>query len=110
MAYKNKNKKSSLDSSARLKILVIAILTCLAFLLFNNNGLIYFFKARQEHESLIEKKMELESKEAQLLNEKRMLQNDEKHIEKTAREQYNMVKPGEKVYKVIEEDNLWTEN
>ncbi|MFA6619217.1 MAG: septum formation initiator family protein [Candidatus Neomarinimicrobiota bacterium] len=103
MAYKNKNEKKTFDSSARLKVIVIVILICLALLLLNNNGLLYLFKAKEEHEDLIEEKIDLETKQALLLNEKKMLENNESYIEKTAREQYNMVKPGEKVYKVITE-------
>ena len=65
--------------------------------------MIKLFQAKKENQVLIEKKENLEAKENELLDEKEKLQHDKKYIEKTAREQYNMVKPGEKVYKVIEE-------
>ncbi len=106
MVVHNKDKQKAFNSSARLKVIILLILLCFAFLLLNNNGLVYLFKAKQKNTELIEKKMELESKEENLLNEKEMLQSDKKHIEKKAREQYNMVKPGEKVYKVIEEEDF----
>jgi cell division protein FtsB len=99
----HKNKKAFLDNQARIKIILIVVLLCLAFLLLNNNGILNLFKAKQENTVLIQEKEALESKEKNLLEEKEKLQTDKKHIEKTAREQYNMVKPGEKVYKVIEE-------
>jgi septum formation initiator len=85
----HKDKKPLIDTQARIKIILIAILISIAFLLLNNNGMIKLFKAKQENNALIE--------------QKEKLQNDKKYIEKTAREQYNMVAPGEKVYKVIEE-------
>lgn len=66
--------------------------------------MIKLFQAKHENRVLIEKKESLEAKKNELLEEKDKLQNDKKYIEKTAREQYNMVKPGEKVYKVIEEE------
>ncbi|MCK5817224.1 MAG: septum formation initiator family protein [Candidatus Marinimicrobia bacterium] len=97
------NKKSVIDRSAKIKIVLIILLLCVAFLLLNNNGMIKLFQAKKENQELIEKKEDLEVKENELLDEKEKLQHDKKYIEKTAREQYNMVKPGEKVYKVIEE-------
>ncbi|MCK4529871.1 MAG: septum formation initiator family protein [Candidatus Marinimicrobia bacterium] len=97
------NKKSVIDRSAKIKIVLIILLLCVAFLLLNNNGMIKLFQAKKENQVLIEKKENLEVKENELLDEKEKLQHDKKYIEKTAREQYNMVKPGEKVYKVIEE-------
>jgi len=97
------NKKSVIDRNAKIKIVLIILLLCLAFLLLNNNGMIKLFQAKKENQVLIEKKENLEVKENELLDEKEKLQHDKKYIEKTAREQYNMVKPGEKVYKVIEE-------
>jgi len=100
----HRDKKPLFDRSARIKIIVIVILLCIAFLLLNNNGVIRLFQEKKQNQVLIEKKEELEAKETELLEEKEKLQNDKKYIEKTAREQYNMVKPGEKVYKVIEEE------
>jgi cell division protein FtsB len=100
----HRDKKKLFDSSARIKIILIIILLCIAFLLLNNNGLIRLFQEKKQNLELIEKKEELEQRETELNEEKEKLQNDEKYLEKTAREQYNMVKPGEKVYKVIEED------
>lgn len=99
----HRDKKPLIDRSAGIKIILILLLLCIAFLLLNNNGLIRYFQAKNENQTLIEKKEELEVKEAELQEEKEKLQNDKKYLEKTAREQYNMVNPGEKVYKVIEE-------
>ncbi len=65
--------------------------------------MIRLFKEKKQNHALIEKKEELEAREKELLEKKEKIQTDKKYIEKTAREQYNMVKPGEKVYKVIEE-------
>ncbi len=99
----HRDKKPLIDTSARIKIILIVILLCIAFLLLNNNGMIKLFQAKKENQVLIEKKESLENLETELFEEKEKLQHDKKYIEKTAREQYNMVKPGEKVYKVIEE-------
>ncbi len=103
MVYRTK-KTSPLDARARIKIILIVILLCIAFLLLNQNGLIRLFQAEHEHRTLIEKKESLEQRSKELQEEKEKLQTDTKHIEKVAREQYNMVQPGEKVFKVIEEE------
>jgi cell division protein FtsB len=96
-------KSSPFDSKAKLKLLLIILLLCLALLLLNKNGLISLFKEKQIHQHLIEEKTELEEKKLSLEEEKEKLLNDRQYIEKIAREQYNMVLPGETVYKVIEE-------
>ncbi|MCD6336995.1 MAG: septum formation initiator family protein [Candidatus Marinimicrobia bacterium] len=97
------NKNPIIDRKAKIKIILIVLLMCIAFLILNNNGMITLFQVKHENQILIEKKETLEAKRIELLEEKEKLQHDKKYIEKTAREQYNMVKPGEKVYKVIEE-------
>lgn len=66
--------------------------------------MIKLVQEKGEHYELIEKKAELEATQKELLEEKERLLNDKKYIEKIAREQYNMVLPGETVYKVIEEE------
>ena len=104
------NKNPVIDRRAKIKIILIVLLLCIAFLLLNNNGLIKVFQAKHENQVLIEKKENLETKQSELIEQKDKLQHDKKYIEKTAREQYNMVKPGEKVYKVIEEEWLVTGN
>ncbi|MDZ7822008.1 MAG: septum formation initiator family protein [Candidatus Marinimicrobia bacterium] len=87
-----------------MKVVLIIILLCLAFLLLNRNGMVRLVQQKQEHREFIEKKITLEKKQKALLEEKEHLLNDKTYIEKIAREQYNMVLPGETVYKVIEEE------
>ena len=102
MVFPPKN-KSLIDTKARFKIILIVILIGISFLLMNRHGMIRLFRAEQEYKTLIEEKGSLERQKNEILEEKEKLQKDRKHIEKIAREQYNMVLPGEKVYKVIEE-------
>ena len=45
----------------------------------------------------------LRSQIAQLEKEEERLKFDEEYIERIAREKFKMVKPGERVYKVVEE-------
>lgn len=101
MSYPPK-KSSALTPKVRLKLLLIILLLCFALLLLNRNGLISLVKERQTLKTLSEEKINLEKRHLSLEEEKEKLLNDKEYIEKIAREQYNMVLPGETVYKVIE--------
>ena len=72
-------------------------------LLFNDLGLVRMFELRLKRNVIkaeIEQiKLEISEKE----EEKNRLENDPEYIEKIARENYRMVKPGEKVYRVRDE-------
>ena len=72
-------------------------------LLFNDLGLVRMFELRSKRNLIraeIEQiKLEISEKE----EEKNRLENDPDYIEKIARENYRMVKPGEKVYRVRDE-------
>ncbi len=103
MVFRQK-KSSAFDARAKVKVVLIIILLCLAFLLLNRNGMVRLVQEKREHREFIEKKITLEKKQKALLEEKEHLLNDKTYIEKIAREQYNMVLPGETVYKVIEEE------
>ena len=103
MVFRQK-KPPALDARAKIKIIFIVILICLAFLLLNRNGIIRLVQEKREQHALIENKTELQEKKAALTEEKERLLHDPEYIEKIAREQYNMVLPGETVYKVIEEE------
>ncbi|MDD3716197.1 MAG: septum formation initiator family protein [Candidatus Marinimicrobia bacterium] len=86
-----------------MKVLLIVLILCFALLLLNKNGAISLFKEKQNQRTLVEEKIRLEQEHKLLKDEKTKLLDDKQHIEKIAREQYNMVFPGETVYKVIEE-------
>ena len=52
---------------------------------------------------MIQKKISQLREEKEILkNEKNKIENDLDYIEKIAREKYKMVKPGEKIFKVID--------
>ncbi|MDD3094731.1 MAG: septum formation initiator family protein [Candidatus Neomarinimicrobiota bacterium] len=96
-------KNSPFTTPVRIKILLILLILCFALLILNKNGIISLFKEKQIQQTLVEEKLLLEQSQNSLKEEKEKLLNDKQHIEKIAREQYNMVFPGETVYKVIEE-------
>ncbi|MDD5710309.1 MAG: septum formation initiator family protein [Candidatus Marinimicrobia bacterium] len=94
---------SPFTTPVRVKVLLIVLILCFALLLLNKNGAISLFKEKQNQRTLVEEKIRLEQEHKLLKDEKTKLLDDKQHIEKIAREQYNMVFPGETVYKVIEE-------
>ena len=71
-------------------------------LLFNDMGIIKWYELRQERKYL---KMEIDQvllREQKLAEELKLLENNEEYIKKIARERFYMVKPGEKVFRVVD--------
>ena len=102
--YSAKKKRSQLRTKAltRKGILrwVLAIIFIGLFLIFftGNKSLFRLYslhkeekKLKKQHENLLQQNRELE-------NEINNLKTDEKHLEKVAREKFNMKKEGEEVY------------
>lgn len=59
---------------------------------------------KAEQEEMARKIQELDQKIAVLLEEKRLLEEDREYLEKMARSELGLVKPGEEVYKFVEEE------
>ena len=71
-------------------------------LLFNDMGIIKWYELRQERKYL---QMEIDQillREQKLAEELKLLENNEEYIKKIARERFYMVKPGEKVFRVVD--------
>lgn len=71
------------------------------FLLFAENGLLRRLKLERDRAALIEKIRIAEDEQKRLREQSRALDGDKKAIEKVAREKYGMIRPGEKVYKIV---------
>ena len=70
--------------------------------IFGDHGLLKLYKIKNERQ-LIQKKIALLREEREKLKtEKIKIENDLSYIEKIAREKYKMVKPGEKIFKVVD--------
>ncbi len=91
---KNKKKNSRIKFSAL--IYLIAPIIILAFLIFNDKGILKYLKIKDKVKSLEEKIDSSENRIKQLEAEIDSLKNDQFKIEKTAREKYNMKRPLEK--------------
>ena len=71
-------------------------------LLFNDMGIIKWYELRQEKKYLKMKIDQILLKEQKLSEELKLLENNEEYIKKIARERFYMVKPGEKVFRVVD--------
>ena len=84
-------------------LMVIIIFGCISLLLFSDRGLINLWSLKKEKLDIQNEINDLRNQISLLEKEEEKLKFDEKYIEKIAREKFKMVKPGERVFKVIEE-------
>lgn len=92
------------DGKTKFVIFIIILLIGLAYLIFNEYGVIKFVKLQNELNKVNEQIENIEKENTALKNEIDSLQKKiPAKIEKTAREKYNMIRPGEKVIEITEE-------
>ena len=72
---------------------------------FGDHGIFQLYKLKKERENIQMHITELRRNRELLTTEKNRLENDLNYIEELAREKYRMAKPGEKVFKVITEND-----
>ena len=72
------------------------------FLLANDMGIIRWYQLRHERNQVQAEIERLIREEAVLTNELDRLINDKEYIKKIAQEKFYMVKPGEKIFRVID--------
>ena len=91
-----KNKKSK-----KIIFLIIIILGCIP-LFFNELGAFKWYQLKKERYQMQTEIDNLLLKEKKLLKKLYLLENDDSYIKQIAREQFHMVKPGEKNFQVID--------
>ena len=72
------------------------------FLVSNDMGIVRWSQLHRERNQVKAEIDQLIQEEAELTNELDRLTNDKEYIKKIAREKFHMVKPGEKVFRVID--------
>tara|TARA_B100000900_G_C20592056_1_gene721977 strand:- start:2061 stop:2345 length:285 start_codon:yes stop_codon:yes gene_type:complete len=82
-------------------LMMAIILGCVSLLLFSDRGLINLWSLKKEKLEIQNEINNLRNQIALLEKEEEKLKFDEKYIEKIAREKFKMVKPGERVFKII---------
>ena len=85
--------------------MVTIIVGCISLLLFSDRGLINLWSLKKEKLEIQNEINDLRNQIDLLEKEEEKLKFDEKYIEKIAREKFKMVKPGERVFKVKDEES-----
>ncbi len=86
-------------------LMVTIIFGCISLLIFSDRGLINLWFLKKEKQEIQNEINDLRNQIAMLEKEEEKLKFDEKYIEKIAREKFKMVKPGERVFKIVDEDS-----
>ena len=84
-------------------IILLLCITLLIIFIFGDHGLLQLYKLKRDRAKVQAQISQLRKERERVTVEKNRLENDIQYLEKLARERYRMVKPGEKVYKVIPE-------
>ena len=85
-------------------IILLLCITLLIIFIFGDHGLLQLYKLKRNRAKVQDQISQLRKERERVTVEKNRLENDIQYLEKLARERYRMVKPGEKVYKVIPEN------
>ena len=97
----SQKKKRSIFQTRSIFFPIILVLSSM-ILLFNEMGIVKWYNLRQERNQIQAEIGRLILEEKDLTAELDRLEEDEEYLKKIARERFQMVKPGEKVFKVID--------
>ena len=99
------NKNGSLPIFQKQFFKGLIFLICFSLIIvfiFGDHGLLKLYKIKNERQKIQNKIASLRLEREELKDEKIKIENDLDYIEKIAREKYKMVRPGEKIFKVID--------
>ena len=98
---KKKNRKKTIFKNRMMAFPFILIVSGL--ILFSNDmGIVRWYQLRQERNKIQSNIDRLLHEEIELTSELNRLTNDTEYIKKIAQEKFHMIKPGEKVFRVID--------
>jgi len=100
LGQKMKRKKTIFQN--RIMIFPLIIILGVLFLLSNDMGIYRWYQLRKERNHIQAEIDQFIQDEAKLTDELDRLKNDDDYIKMIAREKFHMVKPGEKVFRVID--------
>ena len=98
---KSWKKKKSFFKNRNMIFPIIMVLGAI-MLFFNDMGIVKWYQLKQERLHIQTEIDRLILEEKDLTAELDRLENDDEYIKKIARERFHMVKPGEKVFRVID--------
>ena len=96
---------SSFATTQKQFIQGLVFLVCMSLIIvfiFGDHGLIKLYKIKSQRKKVQNHITQLREEREKRKEEKNKIENDLDYIEKIAREKYKMVKPGEKIFKVLE--------
>jgi len=102
---KKKFNPNPIATTQRQFIQGIVFLICMSLVIifiFGDHGLIKLYKIKNQRKKVQNHIAQLRQEKEKKEEEKNKIENDLDYIEKIAREKYKMVKPGEKIFKIIE--------
>ena len=103
---RKKRKKLLKKHNNKLKLIFILFILQSSFLIFNEAGLIKLIRLKSNQAEVQSEVQTLLNQQIKLQEEIIKLEINEEYIEKIAREKFMMVKPGEKVFKVVDKKNI----
>ena len=112
MPKRYKRQIKTFSNTAR--IWTIGLIVCLLFLFFNDTGALKWLQLKAQKEQTNEEITTLLQHQIKLREEIQKLETDMNYLEQVAREKFMMVKPGEKLFRVVNtktfEENKTIEN
>ena len=105
--YKQKRIRSKSGSIAKTQkqfIQGLVLLICLSLIIvfiFGDHGLLKLYKIKSQRKAIQTHIAQLRDEREKAEEKKNKIENDINYLDKIAREKYKMVKPGEKIFKVV---------
>ena len=99
-----RSKSGSIAKTQKQFIQGLVLLICLSLIIvfiFGDHGLFKLYKFKSKRERIQAHLTQLRDEREKAKEKKNKIENDINYIEKMAREKYKMVKPGEKIFKVV---------
>ena len=99
-----KSKSRSIATTQKQFIQGLVLLICFSLIIvfiFGDHGLLKLYKIKSQRKKIQTHIAQLRNEREKAKEKKNKIENDLNYIEKMAREKYKMVKPGEKIFKVV---------
>ena len=99
-----RSKSESIANTQKQFIQGLILLICLSLIIvfiFGDHGLLKLYKIKNLRKKIQTHITQLRDEREKVEEKKNKIKNDIIYIEKMAREKYKMVKPGEKIFKVV---------
>ena len=99
-----RSKSGSIEKTQKQFIQGLVLLICLSLIIvfiFGDHGLLKLYKIKTQRKTIQTQIAQLRDEREKAKEKKNKIENDINYIEKMAREKYKMVKPGEKIFKVV---------